>query len=915
MKKLIALLFVIAALAANGRAATVNWAAGIDNGFSLADGTNVPAGSLVRIGYFRNASTSVQLTDAQIQALASRPATLDASFVEVGNTTVGSGYTSSYTGHFSKATNADTGSSGLNVAGKQIYVWVFNAGTLAGATQHGIFYWLNTNTATNPDSTPETPGTRWSFPIQDPPGITTIDLTDLTTGTSTLAAGAHVVVGAFPTGTSATTSAPNFGLALISTTLTITTTSPLPGGVVNAAYSQSLAAIAGTTPYAWTITSGSVPGLTLSGAGVLSGTPTTAGVFTFTAQVTDAASATDSKSLTVTIAATALAIDTASPLPQGTVLTAYSQTLAASGGTAPYVWSVSSGALPGGLALSAAGAVSGTPTTNGTYNFTAQVADNGGLITTKAFALTVVLPPLTISTASPLADGTRSAAYSQTFAAVGGATPYTWAITSGSVPGLTLTSAGVLSGTPTAAGTFAFTAQVTDSAAVSATKAFALTIAASGPLDHFTWDYVPAAANVNAPFPAHLTARDAAGLLVTSFSGSVNLTAASGSGSVASPIVITEMTDEGEDQFEIQNISNATVNTTGWFVRIGDTQTNSAAGMNTLHATTFALPASMTAGQVIRVTETSANANGTSILYFGASIGWSSIPGNGRGWIMLLDSTSAVKDFFAEGWDATTLASFSVTIGGSAKTLTGQWSGAGGVVGTRGTGADTPGITLDSFQRIGTADNNTSTNWQWTHNADSSAAMSFGTTNTGLTVPWVTTTPVTMTPTSVTLTNGEFTGYLTVTQVANTVAITATSATITGASATFNVTAALTDTDGDGIPDAWESAHGSNPALADSSLDTDGDGASNLAEYLAGTDPQSPASRLGITGESVPAAGQFAITWPGVAGKLYRLRTSPDLATWTPLTPLQLATATGAQSVTLDTGGATTLFVRVEIAP
>ena len=479
MKRTLTLLLLGISFVAHGLAATINFSSALDNGVSLLDGSNLPAGSLVRVGYFRDSGTGVQLTDAQIQALAVSPTTLNASFVEVGTATVGNGFSTAVAGHFAAVANADTAS--LNVVGQQIYVWILNAPTLAAATQQAIVYWDKTS-ALNPDATPETPAARWVFPAQNPPGVTTLDLSDLTTGSATLAAGAHLVVGTFPTGTSTTTSAPNFGAALISTTLTVTSTSPLSGGVVGASYSQTLSAVAGTTPYSWEITSGSVPGLALSSAGVLSGTPTTAGTFTFTAQVADAARATASKSLAVTIAAAALAIDTASPLPQGTVLTAYSQTLAASGGTTPYTWSVSAGSPPSGLTLSNAGVLDGVPSASGTFNFTARVADAGGLVATRAFALTVAPPPLTISTASPLPEGTPTVAYSQALAAVGGTSPYTWAIASGSVPGLTLSSAGVLSGTPTTGGTYGFTVQITDSASVTATKVFALTVSASGPL-------------------------------------------------------------------------------------------------------------------------------------------------------------------------------------------------------------------------------------------------------------------------------------------------------------------------------------------------------------------------------------------------------------------------------------------------
>ena len=165
---------------------------------------------------------------------------------------------------------------------------------------------------------------------------------------------------------------------------------------------------------------------------------------------------------------------------------AYSQTLAATGGTPPYVnWTVITGSLPAGLSLNpATGAITGTPTTTATSNFTVQVQDSAGTPQTasKAFALTVNPATLIISTASPLPSGALSA-YSQPLAATGGTPPYTnWTVTAGSLPtGLSLNSStGAITGTPASPGIFNFSVQVTDSATPSAqtvTKAFSLTIA------------------------------------------------------------------------------------------------------------------------------------------------------------------------------------------------------------------------------------------------------------------------------------------------------------------------------------------------------------------------------------------------------------------------------------------------------
>src|SRR6202035_4203699 len=261
--------------------------------------------------------------------------------------------------------------------------------------------------------------------------------------------------------------------------LLITTTSPLTSGQATVAYSATLAATGGTTPYTWSVTAGALPGgLTLSSAGLLSGTPTTAGTFSFTAKVTDAAARTSTAPLQITITPAPLVISTTSPLTSGQAAVAYSATLGATGGTTPYTWSVSAGALPGGLTLSSAGLLSGTPTTAGTFSFTAKVTDAAARTATAPLQITIAPAPLVISTTSPLTSGQATVAYSATLAATGGTTPYTWSVSAGALPGgLTLSSAGLLSGTPTTAGTFSFTAKVTDAAAQTATAPLQISIA------------------------------------------------------------------------------------------------------------------------------------------------------------------------------------------------------------------------------------------------------------------------------------------------------------------------------------------------------------------------------------------------------------------------------------------------------
>jgi len=172
-----------------------------------------------------------------------------------------------------------------------------------------------------------------------------------------------------------------------------------------------------------------------------------------------------------------------SSLPSGTVNVPYSSTLAASGGTAPYTWSVSGGSLPKNLSLSSGGVLSGTPTVAGSSQVTIQVTDSSTTAGTAVLAGTIVISDgtVTITTASPLPSGSINAAYSSSLAAAGGTTPYTWSLASGSLPaGVTLSSSGVISGTPTAFGTSSFVAQVTDSASTPQSVTAPFTLQVSG---------------------------------------------------------------------------------------------------------------------------------------------------------------------------------------------------------------------------------------------------------------------------------------------------------------------------------------------------------------------------------------------------------------------------------------------------
>jgi len=264
------------------------------------------------------------------------------------------------------------------------------------------------------------------------------------------------------------------------------TTSSLPNGQVGVAYSTTLAASGGTTPYHWSITSGTLPsGISLNAStGAITGTPTaTATNSSLTFKVTDSGSPaqTATRTLTITVTPAALAITTTS-LPGGQVGVAYSTTLAATGGTTPYTWSITSGSLPAGLSLNAStGAITGKPTSSVSNSpLTFQVKDSSASQQTKTVNLTLTVAPATlaISTTS-LPNGQINVAYSTTLAASGGTTPYAWSITSGTLPnGISLNaSTGVIAGTPTVSVTNSpLTFQVKDSGTPQQTKTVNLTL-------------------------------------------------------------------------------------------------------------------------------------------------------------------------------------------------------------------------------------------------------------------------------------------------------------------------------------------------------------------------------------------------------------------------------------------------------
>lgn len=251
----------------------------------------------------------------------------------------------------------------------------------------------------------------------------------------------------------------------------IATACPLNPPTVGTAFSQTLASVSGIGALTYSLSAGSLPaGLSLSADGVLSGTATAAGTSSFTLQVADssapAQTATKTCSITVNAAVVAPTITAACPLPNAVLNTAYSTTLTATG-TGPIVWSLTGGALSGALSLSPAGVISGLPIHPGTVHFTLTATNSVGSVSKVCSLVVLHTAPVapTIGTACPLASATVGTAYSLAFFSAGGVAPLTYSLTAGALPaGMVLSPAGVVSGTPTVAGTASFTVQVADSA-------------------------------------------------------------------------------------------------------------------------------------------------------------------------------------------------------------------------------------------------------------------------------------------------------------------------------------------------------------------------------------------------------------------------------------------------------------------
>jgi hypothetical protein len=266
-------------------------------------------------------------------------------------------------------------------------------------------------------------------------------------------------------------------------------TQALPDGEVTSAYSFTLAATGGTAPYAWVLAKGNLPtGLTLdSETGAITGKPQLpASNASLTFEVTDSGSTPQHATVSLVLNVMAQLSVTTQTLLSAVVGESYSETLAESGGHAPYTWSVASGLLPAGLSLNAkTGVISGTPITAGAAAVTFGISDSNSPPVTSSVTLTVSVETTLGIEVQPLPTGIDGNAYNATLSATGGTGPYTWTLQSGTLPaGLSLnTTTGVISGTPAGpAGSTSLTLDVSDSSNPAQSATVNVTVSVAAPL-------------------------------------------------------------------------------------------------------------------------------------------------------------------------------------------------------------------------------------------------------------------------------------------------------------------------------------------------------------------------------------------------------------------------------------------------
>lgn len=491
-------------------------------------------------------------------------------------------------------------------------------------------------------------------------------------------------------------------------------TQSLPAGKAGVPYSQALTAGGGAAPYTWSA-SALPPGLSLSAAGTLSGTPTAAFSGAITVTVTDADGGSTTGSVALTIADYDPVVITTATLPSGMEAVAYDQTLSASGGRGgPYTWAAVSG-LPAGLTLSAAGRLSGTPTAAGTTQLEITATDGDGRTASKTFSIRIFPPGVAISTTS-LPMGQTTEPYSAQLQVLGGTAPYTWSIDAGTLPaGLTLSaSTGVISGTPTTAGSSSVTFKVVDDDGTVDTKQLSITVSNTAG----AWIH-----DASCPSATSCSAIDADGVVYTRAAGgdwgagvasglaassmTVNLACATTTSCLATERFGTVRQFDGTSWSaapsppSVKIIFDVSCATTTYCVAVGET-TGDVRGVWTWDGSTWSAPVTGSSGAWLRVACPTTglcllSSNPSAATFDGTTV--TALPALDH-FGENLSCTSATNCFVGfngiSQWDGSAWASFTVTDGGD--TLIGRPIGCSRVdafCASGGTGSSNPLWTWD----------------------------------------------------------------------------------------------------------------------------------------------------------------------------------------------------------------------------
>jgi hypothetical protein len=262
----------------------------------------------------------------------------------------------------------------------------------------------------------------------------------------------------------------------------------LPAGIYRSRYEAALSATGGTGSYKWSVAPGDVPpGLLIDASGLITGEPQCIGSFAMNVQATDAKWPGYAATQTALLDIVAPLLNVSLPVvPAGVIGSPFSLSASATGQVGTVTWSASG--LPAGLTMNATGTIVGVPTEFGVFTSVVNALESYStcgspeVTRTAAATVTLVIAPLPLAiTTGTLPSGDIPRPYRAALQFTGGTGKTTWSIVAGRLPdGTTLSSDGLISGRPTAVGTFSFTVQASDAgwAGNVATRDFSVTIRA-----------------------------------------------------------------------------------------------------------------------------------------------------------------------------------------------------------------------------------------------------------------------------------------------------------------------------------------------------------------------------------------------------------------------------------------------------